>query len=82
MKLKCAILDDYQNVALNMADWDRLAESIEVVAFNQYIGTESELIKELHQFEIIVIMRERTPFNKRLIENLPKLRLLVTSGKN
>lgn len=80
MKLKCAILDDYQNVALNMADWDRLAESIEVVAFNQYIGTESELIKELHQFEIIVIMRERTPFNKRLIENLPKLRLLVTSG--
>jgi phosphoglycerate dehydrogenase-like enzyme len=78
--MKVAVLDDYQNVALEMADWTVLSPDIEVVVFDEhYSGTEflSEMLKD---FGIIVAMRERTPFDRELLEKLPNLKLLITTG--
>lgn len=80
MKLNCVILDDYQNVALGIADWTKIEENVNITAINQHIDDENSLIKLLYKYEIIVIMRERTPFTANLINNLPNLKLLITSG--
>jgi phosphoglycerate dehydrogenase-like enzyme len=76
-----AILDDYQNVALGMADWSGLQKDHKVVAFNQRLPDVEALARALADFEVIGIMRERTPFQRVLFEKLPKLKLLVTTGK-
>lgn len=75
-----AILDDYQNVALKMADWSRLQREHEVTVFNRHLGDEDKVAAALAAFDIIAIMRERTPFPGSLIARLPKLRMLVTTG--
>lgn len=80
MKLQCAILDDYQQVALKMADWATIEEQVEVHSFSQDFENEEDLIEEIKEYEIIVIMRERTAFTASLFEKLPKLKLLITSG--
>ncbi|MFF2754726.1 D-2-hydroxyacid dehydrogenase family protein [Psychrobacillus sp. NPDC058041] len=80
MKIRCAILDDYQNAALKMADWSPILDKVQVQTFCNHIESEDQLIELLSDFEIIVIMRERTPFTASLFERLPKLKLLVTSG--
>ncbi|OIK10174.1 hydroxyacid dehydrogenase [Bacillus sp. MUM 116] len=80
MKLHCAIIDDYQNVALKMADWSSILGSVVVDAFNEHIENEDELVSVLKDYEIIVIMRERTPFGASLLSRLPRLKLLVTTG--
>lgn len=79
MKLHCAILDDYQNVALTMADWSSISDSVIVDTFNEHIE-EEQLVCHLRDYDIIVIMRERTPFGKSLLSRLPRLKLLVTTG--
>jgi phosphoglycerate dehydrogenase-like enzyme len=76
-----AILDDYQNVALSMADWSGLQKAHRVVVFNQRLPDVEAAARALAEFDIIGIMRERTPFQRALFEKLPKLRLLVTTGK-
>jgi phosphoglycerate dehydrogenase-like enzyme len=76
-----AILDDYQNVALRMADWSKLQREHELVVFNQPLPDMEAAAQALARFEIISIMRERTPFPRALLERLPNLRLLVTTGK-
>jgi phosphoglycerate dehydrogenase-like enzyme len=76
-----AILDDYQNVALRMADWSGLQKGHKVVVFNQRLPDLDAVARALAEFDVIGIMRERTPFQRALIEKLPKLRLLVTTGK-
>lgn len=78
--LRCAVLDDYQGVARELADWDRLSGRVDVTYLNRYIDTHEELVAQLRDCEIVVVMRERTPFPAELIARLPKLRLLVTSG--
>jgi phosphoglycerate dehydrogenase-like enzyme len=80
MKLRCAILDDYQNVALQMADWSSISDRVEVTAFNRHFTEEDELVHTLHDYEMLVIMRERTPFRSSLLARLPRLKLLVTTG--
>lgn len=79
-KLRCAILDDYQNVSLNMADWSALSNKVELVPFHHKFTDEKQLIDSLKNFQIAVIMRERTPFTSSVFSQLPELRLLVTSG--
>ncbi|KAA8746122.1 D-2-hydroxyacid dehydrogenase family protein [Paenibacillus sp. UASWS1643] len=79
-KLRCAVLDDYQNVALTSADWSSLMDRVEIQAFNNYMGSEEKVIQELQDFDIVVLMRERTPFPESVISQLPKLKLLITSG--
>ncbi len=77
---RLAILDDYQNVALEMADWDRLAPDVSLTVFNDHLADESVLAARLGEFEVIVINRERTPFTHSLFSALPNLKLLVTNG--
>jgi phosphoglycerate dehydrogenase-like enzyme len=78
--LRCAILDDYQNVALALADWGKLAGRVEPRAFNEYVADREQLVDMLADAEIIVAMRERTRIDRALIERLPRLKLLVTTG--
>ncbi len=80
MTAMVAVLDDYQNVALSSADWARLDTRANVVIFNEHIAIEEELVQALLPFDVVVAMRERTPFPDRVIEALPRLRLLVTTG--
>lgn len=77
---RCAILDDYQNVALSMADWGQIATEVEITVFNDHITDRAEQVAAFRDFDIIVAMRERTPFDAELLAALPKLRLLVTTG--
>src|SRR5262245_22690402 len=80
MPMRCAILDDYQNVALKLADWSKITKDVEVKVFNASIGDADAVIRTLKDFEIVVMMRERTPFRRNVIEGLPKLKLLITTG--
>ncbi len=75
-----AILDDYQDVALKMADWSRLDGRVAIKVFNRYIGNREELARELSDVSAIVCNRERTPVTAELLEALPNLELVVTSG--
>jgi len=77
---RVALLDDYQGVALRMADWKSLPAGTEVVAFPDHLADEGALAARLADFEVIMAMRERTPFTRSLLERLPKLRLLITAG--
>ena len=77
---RCAILDDYQNIALKSADWAKIADVLDIEVFNQHIADQDAVIKTLQGFEIICAMRERTAFPRDVIEKLPDLRLLITTG--
>lgn len=80
MVTRLAILDDYQNVALESADWGGLPPEVEITVFNEYIEGEKAVAEALSDFDIVVAMRERTPFPASLIDSLPNLKLLVTTG--
>lgn len=80
MRIRCAILDDYQQVALKIADWSTITEKVEIVSFSQHFYDENELVDYIRDAEIVIVMRERTPFGVSLFEKLPKLKLLITSG--
>jgi len=77
---RVALLDDYQGVALRMADWKSLPAGTDVMAFSDHLADESVLAARLADFDIVMAMRERTPFTRSLLERLPKLRLLITAG--
>ncbi|MFD9112721.1 D-2-hydroxyacid dehydrogenase family protein [Streptomyces bottropensis] len=80
MTLRCAVLDDYQGAALDMADWSPLADRVEVRTLRENITDRDGLVAELADCEIVVAMRERTPIDADLLRRLPRLRLLVTTG--
>jgi len=77
---RCAILDDYQNVALKVADWSKVAGDLDCKVFNEHLGGQENVIKALQGFEIVCAMRERTAFPRAVIEKLPDLKLLITTG--
>jgi phosphoglycerate dehydrogenase-like enzyme len=77
--MRCAILDDYQNVALKMADWSKVSSTVDIKVFDQRIPP-AEVVSALKGFEIVCAMRERTRFPKQVLEALPDLRLLITTG--
>ncbi|SFI57377.1 D-2-hydroxyacid dehydrogenase family protein [Methylobacterium brachiatum] len=76
----CLILDDYQDAALSLADWARLSDRVAVSSMTDHIADRDALVSRIDQAEILVIMRERTPFPEALLKRLPRLKLLVTSG--
>ena len=78
--VRAAILDDYQNVAMGFADWSPIAKDVEIQVFNKPFGSQDEAIKTLQGFTVVVGMRERTPFPRKVIEALPDLKLLITTG--
>lgn len=80
MKLSCAILDDYQGVALDMADWSALQRDVDLRVYRVRFETMEELVEAIRDCEIVVVMRERTPFPAELFAALPNLRLLVSTG--
>ncbi len=78
--LKIAILDDYQQVALTSADWSSLSSQAEITVFSRHLGDCDHVVQALKEFSVICCMRERTPFPKEVLEQLPYLKLLVTTG--
>ncbi|MEV5435914.1 D-2-hydroxyacid dehydrogenase family protein [Streptomyces sp. NPDC052682] len=80
MRLRCAVLDDFQKVAAEVTDWSPIADEVEVVSFDTHVGDEDALAAALGGFDIVVTLRERVPFPGSLIARLPRLRLLIASG--
>ncbi|MER6422306.1 D-2-hydroxyacid dehydrogenase family protein [Streptomyces sp. NPDC001137] len=80
MRLRCAVLDDFQQVATELADWSPVADRVEVVSFAEHFDTEDALAFALTDFDIVVTLRERVPFPASLLARLPRLKLLVASG--
>ncbi|MCT9084611.1 D-2-hydroxyacid dehydrogenase family protein [Streptomyces fulvoviolaceus] len=80
MRLRCAVLDDYQNAATRLADWSPLAAKVEVVTFDTHFTDEDALAAALADVDIVVTLRERVPFPGSLIARLPRLKLLIASG--
>jgi len=78
--VRVAILDDYQHVALQMTDWSALPVDVEVQVFSDHLTDQDALVERLKNFEVVMAMRERTPFPRSLLERLPTLRLLTTTG--
>jgi phosphoglycerate dehydrogenase-like enzyme len=80
MAVRCAVLDDFQNVVLKVADWSKVKNDLDLKIFNAHLGGPDKVIAALADFEIVVAMRERTGFPKAVIDALPKLKLLITTG--
>jgi phosphoglycerate dehydrogenase-like enzyme len=78
--VRVAVLDDYQGVALQMADWRQLPADVQVQVFRDHLAEASAVAARLRDVDIVVAMRERTPFPRSLLAQLPKLKLLVTTG--
>ena len=79
-KMKVAILDDYQNITHHFANWEKLSEKIELKIFNEYIGGDLNLSEMLYDYDVLCLMRERTQLPGSLINKLPNLKLVITSG--
>jgi D-3-phosphoglycerate dehydrogenase len=79
-RLHCAILDDYMNLSLGMADWSKVSDRVDVQVFTEPFASSEAAAAALKDFEIICAMRERTPFPRAMFAALPKLKLLITSG--
>ena len=75
-----AVLDDYQGVSQQLADWSILPEGCDVQVFRDHLSDLDAVAERLREFEVVCAMRERTPFSRELLERLPNLRLLVTAG--
>src|SRR5690242_8815024 len=80
MTYRCAVLDDYQNVALKYADWSKVTGDVEVKVFDEPFKNADEVVRALQGFQIVAMMRERTAFPRKTIEALPDLKLLITTG--
>ena len=80
LPIKVAVLDDYQNVALSVADWSPLKDLADVTVFNDHVADIGSLIQRLQPFDVVCVMRERTPLSREVIENLPNLKLIASTG--
>src|SRR3984957_5290787 len=78
--MKVAILDDYQNVALDLADWSAVASRAEIVVFNDHLADTDAVVARLLPFDAICVMRERTPLSRAARESLPQLKLIASTG--
>jgi phosphoglycerate dehydrogenase-like enzyme len=79
-QMKVAILDDYQDVALAMADWSPVAGRAEITVFNDHVADPDAVVERLLPFDVICVMRERTPLSRQVIERLPQLKLIASTG--
>jgi phosphoglycerate dehydrogenase-like enzyme len=79
-RIKIAVLDDYQGVALSMADWSGLAERAEITLFNDHVSGIAAVVERLLPFDVVCVMRERTPLPREVIERLPRLKLIASTG--
>ncbi|MEA2946569.1 MAG: hypothetical protein QOI40_1899, partial [Alphaproteobacteria bacterium] len=79
-RYRCAVLDDYQNVVLKVTDWSKVSGDLDIKVFNEHLGGPDNVVKALQGFGIVCAMRERTGFPRAVIEKLPDLKLLITTG--
>jgi phosphoglycerate dehydrogenase-like enzyme len=79
-RVAVAILDDYQNVALQMADWSPVSGRTDITVFNDHIPDPDDLVDRLAAFDVIFVMRERTPLPRSIIERLPRLKMIASTG--
>jgi phosphoglycerate dehydrogenase-like enzyme len=80
MQVKIAVLDDYQGVALKMADWSGLANRAQVEVYNDHLADPDAVVKRLLPYDIVCVMRERTPLQRGALERLPNLKLIASTG--
>jgi phosphoglycerate dehydrogenase-like enzyme len=78
--MKVAILDDYQNVALRLADWSAVRRHAEITVFNDHVAAPSAVVERLRPFDVVCVMRERTPLPGEVLQQLPKLKLIASTG--
>ena len=78
--IRIAVLDDYQNVALDVADWSPLAGRAAITVFNDHLSNFDDVVERLLPFDVICVMRERTPLPRSVIEQLPRLKLIASTG--
>jgi phosphoglycerate dehydrogenase-like enzyme len=79
-KYKIAVLDDYQSVALESADWSVLRDRADIAVFQDHVADRDAVIERLLPFDVVCVMRERTPLPRSVIERLPKLKLIASTG--
>src|SRR6266545_254042 len=79
--IRIAILDDYQDCAKTLADWSDIEARAEVTTFTRPFADEATLVDALHRFDVLCLMRERTPFPRRVIAQLPNLKHVVLTGR-
>jgi phosphoglycerate dehydrogenase-like enzyme len=78
--MKVAILDDYQNVALRLADWSAVARHAEITVFNDHVADPAAVVERLRPFDVVCVMRERTPLPREILQQLPRLKLIASTG--
>jgi phosphoglycerate dehydrogenase-like enzyme len=78
--MKVAILDDYQNAALRLADWSAVARHAEITVFNDHLADPAAVIERLRPFDVVCVMRERTPLPRDILQHLPQLKLIASTG--
>jgi phosphoglycerate dehydrogenase-like enzyme len=79
-RVRIAILDDYQDVALSLADWSVLDARATITVFNDHLADSDAVVERLQPFDIVCVMRERTPLTRTIIERLPELRVIASTG--
>jgi phosphoglycerate dehydrogenase-like enzyme len=78
--MKVAILDDYQNVALRLADWSGVRRYAEITVFTDHLSNPTAVVERLRPFEVVCVMRERTPLTREILRHLPNLKLIASTG--
>ncbi|MCW2560467.1 MAG: 2-hydroxyacid dehydrogenase, partial [Mycobacterium sp.] len=78
--VRVAILDDYQSVALTSADWSPVTDRAEITVFTDHVSDPDALVERLTPFDVLVVMRERTPLPRTIIERLPRLKMIASTG--
>src|ERR1700739_4326021 len=78
--MKVAILDDYQNVALQLADWSGVRTHAQITVFNDHVADPSAVVERLRPFDVVSVMRERTPLTREILQQLPNLKLIASTG--
>jgi phosphoglycerate dehydrogenase-like enzyme len=79
--MKVAVLDDYQNVALQLADWSAARRHAEITVFNDHLADPAAVVERLRPFDVVCVMRERTPLTREILSQLPRLKLIASTGQ-
>jgi phosphoglycerate dehydrogenase-like enzyme len=78
--MKVAILDDFQHVALRLADWSAVARRAKITVFNNHVADPAAVVERLRPFDVVCVMRERTPLSREILQQLPRLKLIASTG--
>src|SRR5260370_41992622 len=78
--MKVAIIDEYQNLALQLADWSAVRQHAEITVFNDHLADPAAVVERLRPFDAICVMRERTPLTREILQQLPNLKLIASTG--